>query len=56
MERRRIALLLLVFAVSLVLLGVGMFLTEHEFYARVGDNVEQLKTSDPIRIREWSFS
>lgn len=56
MERHRMVLLLIVLAASLVLLGVGMFLTEHEFYARVGDGVEQFKTSDPLRIREWSFS
>lgn len=56
MERLRMVLLLAVLAAALSLLCVGLFVTEHEFYAQVGKKVERFKTSDPIRIREWSFA
>jgi hypothetical protein len=56
MERLRMIVLLVVLVASLALLCVGLFVTEHEFYAQVDRKVERFKTSDPIRIREWSFA
>ena len=56
MERFRMTALLVVFVASLVLLCIGLFITEHEFYAQVDNKVERFETSDPVRIREWSFT
>ena len=56
MRNWRFAVLLLLVAVSLLLLVIGIFVTEHRFYSVRDGQMRQYETSDPIRIREWSFT
>jgi hypothetical protein len=55
MQRLWFVIFLAVLAVSLILLSIGIFGTEHKFYTRFGKTVPGYSGTDPLRIREWSF-
>jgi hypothetical protein len=56
MRNWRLIVLVLLAAAALVLLCVGIFVTEHKFYSYRDGQMKYYETSDPIRIREWSFA
>ena len=56
MQKLWLIVFFIVVAAALALLLFGIFGTEHDIYTRFKETVEKYEGSDPLRIREFSFT
>lgn len=56
MGRMRLILLVIVLLAAITLLVVGGFVTSHKQYSRFGKGSAVYEGSDPVLIREYSFT